>query len=254
VTPRADDPDRSGSVLSGRRPVVELLRAGRPAERILIADGVASSSTVAEIRKRARDASIPVKVVPRTEIDRLVEGENHQGVVALTGRYRYSALEALFKPDARLVFLDGVTDPHNVGSLIRSAECCGFDGLVVPTHRAAGVTAAVRRVAAGAAEVLPVARVTNLGRALEQAKEHGVWVVGLDGEAEDDVWTSALLEPPIGLVLGAEGRGLSRTIRERCDGLVRIPQRGRIGSLNVAVAGAIAMFEIARREGASATL
>jgi 23S rRNA (guanosine2251-2'-O)-methyltransferase len=254
VTPRADEPERSGSVLSGRRPVIELLRARRPAERILIANGIASSSTIAEIRKRAREASIPVKVVPRTEIDRLAEGENHQGVVALTGRYKYSSLESLFKPDARLVFLDGVTDPHNVGSLIRSAECCGFDGLVVPTHRAAGITGAVRRVAAGAAEVLPVARVTNLGRALEQAKEHGVWVVGLDGEAEDDVWTSSLLEPPIGLVLGAEGRGLSRTIRERCDGLVRIPQRGRIGSLNVAVAGAIAMFEIARREGTSATL
>lgn len=253
MPPAAED-ERGSSALSGRRPVIELLRARRPAERILIADGLASSANLVEIRKRAKEASIPVKVVPRAELDRVSDGENHQGVVAITGRYRYAALESLFGPQARLVFLDGVTDPHNLGSLIRSAECCGFDGVVVPAHRSAGVTPAVRRVAAGAAEVLPVARVTNLGRGIDQAKESGLWVVGLDGDAEEDIWTSQLLESPIGIVLGAEGKGLSKHVRERCDGLVKIPQQGRIGSLNVAVAGAIAMFEIARRGGSSATL
>ena len=252
--PPPTDEDRGSSALSGRRPVIELLRARRPAEKILIADGLAPSANLVEIRKRAKEASIPVKVVPRAELDRLSDGENHQGVVAVTGRYRYAALESLFGPETRLVFLDGVTDPHNLGSLIRSAECCGFGGVVVPAHRSAGVTPAVRRVAAGAAEVLPVARVTNLGRAIDQAKESGVWVVGLDSEAEDDIWTSQLLETPIALVLGAEGKGLSKHVRERCDGLVRIPQQGRIASLNVAVAGAIAMFEIARRAGTSVTL
>ena len=242
------------SALSGRRPVIELLRARRPAEKILIADGLSASANLVEIRKRAKEASIPVKVVPRVELDRLAPGENHQGVVAVTGRYRYAALESLFGPASRLVFLDGVTDPHNLGSLIRSAECCGFDGLVVPAHRSAGVTSAVRRVAAGAAELLPVARVTNLGRGIDQAKEAGLWIVGLDGDAEEDIWTSELLETPLGIVLGAEGKGLSKNIRERCDGVVRIPQQGRIGSLNVGVAGAIAMFEIARRGSSSATL
>lgn len=252
--PSPTDDERGSSALSGRRPVIELLRAHRPAEKILIADGLSSSANLVEIRKRAKDAAIPVKVVPRGELDRLAAGENHQGVVAVTGRYRYAALESLFGPHARLVFLDGVTDPHNLGSLIRSAECCGFDGVVVPAHRSAGMTPAVRRVSAGAAEVLPVARVTNLGRGIDQAKESGLWVVGLDGEAEDDIWSSELLEAPIAVVLGAEGKGLSKHVRERCDGLVRIPQQGRIGSLNVAVAGAIAMFEVARRAGASATL
>ena len=149
-----------------------------------MAAGMASSGVLTEIRKRAEEASIPVKVVPRTEIDRLAEGENHQGVVAVTGRFRYAALEDLFGEGTCLVFLDGVTDPHNLGSLIRTAECCGFAGIVIPTHRSVAVTSTVRRVAAGAAEVLPVARVTNLGRSLDQAKAAGVWIVGLDGEAE----------------------------------------------------------------------
>lgn len=251
---REEARDRGTSVLCGRRPIVELLRARRPAERILMAAGMASSGILSEIRKRAEEASIPVKVVPRAEIDRLAEGENHQGVVAVTGRFRYAALEDLFGETTCLVFLDGVTDPHNLGSLIRTAECCGFAGIVIPTHRSVAVTSTVRRVAAGAAEVLPVARVTNLGRSLDQAKAAGVWIVGLDGEAPDDIWSSQLLEPPVGIVLGAEGKGLSRSVRDHCDALVRIPQSGRIGSLNVGVAGAVAMFEIARRRDRSATL
>lgn len=234
--------------------MVELLRARRPAERILIAAGMQGSAILTEIRKRAEEAAVPVKVVPRAEVDRVAEGENHQGVVAITGRYRYSTLESLLVPDACVLFLDGVTDPHNLGSLIRTVECCGFHGVVVPAHRSAGVTATVRRVSAGAAEVVEIARVTNLGRALDQAKEAGLWIVGLAGEASDDIWSSDLLEPPIGIVLGAEGRGISKSVRERCDGTVRIPQGGRIGSLNVAVAGAIAMFEVARRRASSATL
>lgn len=245
---------RDSTVLPGRQPVVELLRARRPAERILVAAGLSSAAILTEIRKRAEEAAVPVKVVPRVELDRLAEGENHQGVVAVTGRYRYAALETLLVPNACVLFLDGVTDPHNLGSLIRTVECCGFDGVVVPAHRSAGVTATVRRVSAGAAEIVQVARVTNLGRSLDQAKEAGLWIVGLAGEAADDIWSSDLLEPPIGVVLGAEGRGISRTIRERCDALVRIPQAGRIGSLNVGVAGAVAMFEIARRRSLSANL
>ena len=248
------DRDSTSTVLAGRRPVVELLRARRGAEKIFIASGMSSSSVLTEIRKRADEAAIPVRVVPRAEVDRLAEGENHQGVVALTGRYRYTPLEELLSDKAKVLFLDGVTDPHNLGSLLRTVECCGFDGVVVPAHRSAGVNGTVRRISAGAAEIVRVARVPNLGRSLEQAKEAGLWIVGLAGEADEDIWSSDLVEPPIGLVLGAEDRGLSRTVREHCDGLVRIPQKGRIGSLNVGVAGAIAMFEIARRSASSATL
>jgi 23S rRNA (guanosine2251-2'-O)-methyltransferase len=242
-------------VIYGRRPVLELLRAGGSSERVLMAEGLSRSAVLSEIRKLASDASVPVKVVPRSQVERAARGENHQGVVAVTGRYRYAALQDLVSAlDATVLFLDGVTDPHNVGSLIRSAECAGFTGVVLPAHRSPGVTAAVRRVSAGAAEIVPVARVSNLARSLEEAKGAGLWIIGLDEDSRDDIWSSQLIEPPLGLVLGAEDSGLSRAIRDHCDGLVAIPQRGRIGSLNVAVAGAVAMFELARRRGPSDTL
>ena len=210
---------------------------------------------VGEIRRRAESNGVPVKIVPRQEIDRLARDLNHQGVVATTARFRYTPLDDVLVPgDALVLFLDGVTDPHNVGSLIRSADGAGFHGVVVPSRRAAGVTPTVRKVSAGATEVVPVARVTNLGQALDQAKQAGLWVVGLDEKAESDLWSSELLEPPLALVLGAEGKGLSAGVRSHCDGLVSIPSVGRISSLNVGVAGAISMFEIARRRTGSDTL
>ena len=244
------------SVLAGRRPVLELLRAERPAERILLGDHVASSKTVAEIRKRASAMGVPVKTVPKSEIDKVAGSLNHQGVVAITGRYRYSPLEELLKaPEPCLLFLDGLTDPHNLGSLLRSADGAGFTGVVLPARRSVAVTSAVRRVSAGASEVVPVAREGNLGRAVDEAREAGLWILGLDEDAPQDIWSSDLLEPPVGLVLGAEDRGISPTIRERCDAVVSIPSVGRLSSLNVGVAGAIVMFEIARRrQGRSDTL
>ena len=249
--PVADD----SSVLAGRRPVLELLRAERTAERILVGEYVAGSKTISEIRTRASALGIPVRTVPKSEIDKAAAGLNHQGVVALTGRFRYAPLAELLKvPEACLVFLDGLTDPHNLGSLLRSADGAGATGIVLPARRSVAVTSAVRRVSAGAAEIVPVARVGNLGRAIDEAREAGVWIVGLDEDADEDVWSSAMLEPPVGLVLGAEDRGISPSIRQRCDAVVSIPSAGRLSSLNVAVAGAIVMFEIARRRAASVTL
>jgi 23S rRNA (guanosine2251-2'-O)-methyltransferase len=162
--------------------------------------------------------------------------------------------DLLAKPAPLILFLDGLTDPHNLGSLLRSAESAGATGVVVPLRRSVGVTAAVRRVSAGAAERVPVARVPNLGQALDHARTAGLWTVGLDEKAEDDLWSSAMLERPVGLVLGAEDKGISQNIARRCDAFVRIPQAGAIASLNVAVAGAVVMYEIARRSGSSATL
>lgn len=227
---------------------MEFLKAGKPAERVLISRDLAPSSIIGEIRKRAEGAAIPVRVVPKEQVDRSSGGTNHQGVVAVTGPFQYAPLQDLLAgPTPALLFLDGLTDPHNLGSLLRSADGAGFDGVVIPAHRSVGVTAAVRRVSAGAAEVVPVARVTNLGRAVDDARAAGVWVVGMDEKAESDIYSSTALEPPVGLVLGAEDRGISPNLRKRCDDLVRIPSRGRLASLNVAVAGAVAMFEIARR-------
>lgn len=228
--------------------MLELLRAGASPESVLLAEGLAPSGTLTEIRKRAQEAGVPVKVVPRAQLDKHAPGANHQGVVALTARYRYAELHRLFETERpALLFLDGVTDPHNLGSLLRSADGAGFDGVVLPARRSVSVTAAVRRVAAGAAEIVPVARVNNLSSAIDAARKHGLWIVGLDQHAGDDVWSSQLLERPVGLVLGAEDRGLSQGVRAHCDGLVGIPSAGKLDSLNVAVAGAVAMFEVARR-------
>jgi 23S rRNA (guanosine2251-2'-O)-methyltransferase len=254
VPARSRAPERSDLVV-GRQPVLELLKTDHPVERVLIARGASMTGTLEEIRRRSSERAVPTRIVPRAEIDKVARELNHQGVVAVTTRFRYTPIEDLLKRDtAALVFLDGITDPQNLGSLLRSADGAGIGGLVVPARRGVGVTATVRKVAAGAAELVPIARVGNLGQAIEQAKGAGLWIVGLDQGAEDDVWSSELLEPPVGLVLGAEGKGLSTKLKERCDGLIRIPQQGRVGSLNVAVAGAIAMFEIARRKGRSATL
>ncbi len=239
----------------GRRPVLEMLKAGRRVERVMMAQGMAPSSVLGEIRKRAQEASVPVRMIPKEQIERLVRGANHQGVAAVAGKYRYTPLEELLSRAApALLFLDGVTDPHNLGSLIRSADSAGFDGIVVPAHRSVGVTSSVRRVAAGAAEVVPVARVKNLSQAIEDSKRKGLWILGMDEKAEGDLWNSDLAVPPIGLVLGAEDRGISRLVRDHCDSTARIPHMGRIGSLNVAVAGAVAMFEVARRRALPANL
>lgn len=241
-------PDRDDNILPGPRAVAEALRGGTSIQRIMLADRLRPSPGVAEIRRLAKQASVPLRVVPAAELDRLARGIRHQGVVAVTAPFTYAAFgELLHREYAALLFLDGVTDPHNLGSLIRSAECAGFSGVVIPARRSSGVTAAVRRVAAGAAEVLPVARVTNLGRSIEAAREGGLWVIGLDERAEQDIWSSDLLEAPVGLVLGAEGKGISPGIRGHCDAFVRIPVGGQVASLNVGVAGALAMFEIARK-------
>lgn len=228
--------------------MLELLKQKRSVERVLIAKEVAPSQILGVIRRRAEEASVPIRVVPRSEVDRITGGVNHQGVAAVAGRYRYTPLEVLLRAESpALLFLDHVTDPHNLGSLLRSADGAGFTGVVLPARRSAGVTVTVRRVSAGAAEVMPAARVANLGAAIEDAKTAGLWIVGLDEKAPDDLWTSELVAPPVGLVLGAEDRGISRPVRDRCDALVSIPTRGKLGSLNVAVAGAVAMFEVARR-------
>jgi 23S rRNA (guanosine2251-2'-O)-methyltransferase len=239
--------------VAGRRPVLELLRAQKNAQEIRLSKDAGRSDILTEIRSLARDASIPLKEVSRDDLNEIAPGINHQGVAALTARYRYVPLnDLLARSPACLLFLDGVMDPHNLGSLLRSADGAGFEGVVIPAHGASGVTSAVRRVSAGAAETVPVARETNMARSLEASKGAGLWIAGLDARADQDLWSSDLMDPPVGLVLGSEDRGLSRGVREKCDGLVRIPGAGRLGSLNVAVAGALAMFEVARRRARSA--
>jgi 23S rRNA (guanosine2251-2'-O)-methyltransferase len=231
--------------------VLEHLAAGAATERLIVAQEASRGDSLAEILRRAEAGSIPTRRVPRSELDRLAGGGNHQGVAVLAAPFHYADLATLLASDgAAILILDGVMDPHNLGSLLRSADGAGFDGVVIRMRRAAQVTAAVRRVAAGAAEFVAVARVPNTTLAVERAKEAGLWVVGLDEDsAGGDLWASGSLEPPVALVMGSEDRGIAPKVREQCDEICRIPSRGRVGSLNVSVAGAIAMFEVARRRG-----
>lgn len=239
--------------IEGRNPVREALRAGRPIRRLLIADGIPERGIVAEIVAAARGAGVRIEHVPRGVLDRGSAGRVHQGVVAEAEPYRYRSWEeAAEAAKARgepplLLALDGITDPGNLGSLLRSAEAAGAHAVLVPRRRAAPVTPVVEKASAGALEHLPIDRVTNLERALERCKSIGIWVVGLDGKGDTTIWECDLLTEPLVLVVGAEGKGLSRLVTERADVRVRIPMGGRLGSLNAAVAGAIALFEVHRK-------
>jgi 23S rRNA (guanosine2251-2'-O)-methyltransferase len=241
--------------LYGLLPVLEALRAGnRRVERVTVAEG-AHESRLHELFELARAAGVPVRRAPRSELQRIAAGANHQGVVATVSAVAYAdADELLERLAARAqsndpplaVVLDGVEDPRNLGAIIRTAECAGADGLFIPERRAAGLTETVAKAAAGALEYLPVARAQNVARLVEDFKARGVWTVGTDADANieytDWDWTQ-----PCALLLGGEGAGLRRLVRERCDALVRIPLRGRITSLNVSVAAGIVLYEALRQ-------
>ncbi len=239
------------SKLLGIHAVREALEAGRPVERVVIARG-RGGDRVEEIVRLARSRGVPVRFEDRAQLDRLAGSPQHQGVLALAAARSALALEDLLaspRPDALLVLLDGVEDPHNLGAILRSALAAGADGAIIPERRAAGLTETVSRASAGALEHLPVARVTNLARAMEQMKAAGFWLVGLDERAERD-YTAADFTARIGLVLGGEGRGLHQLTRKRCDFLVSIPATGPVRSLNVSVAAGVVLFEAVRQRKA----
>ena len=237
--------------MGGLHPVRELLRSSQPLQRILVADSRGHSAVLDEIVALAEPLGVPLERIDRAELDRRAEGLVHQGVLAEAPAFPYATLGAVLEgidaeDPALLVALDGVTDPHNLGSIARTAEAVGAHGLVVPARRAAAVTPTVEKAAAGALAHLPVVQVTNLVRALGQLGEHGVWSLGLDGDAEVELAEHPLASEPCVLVVGAEGEGLSRLVRERCDALARLPIRGRVGSLNASVAAGVALYELLR--------
>ncbi|MEY3019476.1 MAG: hypothetical protein RLZZ272_460 [Actinomycetota bacterium] len=225
----------------------ELLRAGADVRRVLVAEGRSEGEVVDELVASARAAGIEVVTVPREELDRLLPGLVHQGVVAEAPAFPTVTLDAMLaRAEAAgeaplVVALDGVTDPHNLGSIARSAEAVGAHGLVLPGRRSATVTPTVEKAAAGALAHLPVAVVPNLVRALGELKERGLWVLGLD-VAGEPLATHPLAAEAVVLVVGAEGAGLARLTRERCDALVGLPMRGRVGSLNASVAAGVSLF------------
>jgi 23S rRNA (guanosine2251-2'-O)-methyltransferase len=244
------EPDR---VVGGLHPVRELLRARQPLRRILLADTRDASPVVEEIRALARQEGVPIDEAGRDRLDAHAEGLTHQGVLALAPPFRYAQLDETVARAAAagepllLVALDGVTDPHNLGSIARTAEAVGAHGLVVPSRRAVGVTPTAEKAAAGALAHLPVVRAANLVRVLDGVKKDRVWVVGLDGDAPMTIDECGLLDEPLVLVVGAEGRGLAHLTAKTCDQTVRLPMRGAVGSLNASVAAGVALYEVVRR-------
>lgn len=243
-------------ILYGRQPVRETLRAGRRRIfKLLLAAGIKPTGIVGEIQALARQAGIPVQEVDRRELDRLGEEANHQGLAAEVSAYPYVALLDLLQAAREkgqpsfLLLLDHLQDPQNLGSLLRSAEAAGVHGVVIPGRRAAGVTPAAVRASAGAAEHVRVALVTNIVQAMKSLQAEGVWLAGLEVAPEAQLYTEADLSGPLGLVVGSEGQGLARLVRETCDFVVRLPLYGHVESLNAGVAGAIALYEARRQRG-----
>lgn len=237
--------------VEGRRPVLELLRGHHPVHRVLVAAGRRGPS-VEEVWSLARERGVPVEMVDPDELARRAQTDSHQGVIALADPPRLLEPGDLLAVAARrgepplLLVCAEIQDPHNLGALFRTAEAAGAHGAVIPKHRSAPLSATVYKSSAGALVHLPVARVTNLSRAIEELKAAGVWTVAAD-PAGPRAYDQCDLTGPVAIVLGSEGRGVPRLVRERCDELVSIPMRGRVGSLNVSVAGGILLFEAARQ-------
>ncbi len=231
-------------ILSGIHPVAEALRAGNPLERIVIAQG-AGGPRLQELIDLARRAGVPVRFEPRAALERLAGSSAHQGVIALGAARKYAEIDAVAESDL-LVVLDGVEDPHNLGAIVRTAHAAGAGAVIIPERRAASLTDVVAKAAAGALEHLPVARVTNINRTLEDLKQRGHWIYGLDERGTESYDQIDYAAKSV-VVLGGEGKGLHEQVRKHCDVLVRIPMAGKISSLNVSVAAGIVLFELRKR-------
>jgi 23S rRNA (guanosine2251-2'-O)-methyltransferase len=232
-------------------PIIETLRADPGRIDKVIIQEERGPHKIAEVIRLAKERGIPLHFVPRHKLDLMSPG--HQGALILLSAKGFSSLEDILAgaPNPFLVLLDEITDPQNLGAIIRSAECAGADGIVMPERRSVGLTDAVIEVSAGAAEHLKVARVTNLARTMDELKKRGLWLVGAEG-GQKEYWTDFDYTGPVGIVLGSEGRGMRRLIREKCDKVLSIPLFGRINSLNVSAAAAVFFFEVARQRHHSA--
>ncbi len=237
------------TIIIGRNPVREALRSGQPIDTVY----VSQSSGLGEIRKLAAEAGAVVKTATEQKLDQLSGGGVHQGVVALGACAKYAELEDLLSVSRNkgtqpfLILCDGIEDPHNLGAIIRTAETAGADGVIIPKRRSAVLNATVHKTSAGAASWLPVARVPNLAAAIDRLKEAGVWIYGTD--MNGTLYTETSFDGGVALVIGSEGSGISRLVREKCDFLVKLPMLGKITSLNASVAAGIFMYEVVRQRG-----
>lgn len=241
--------------IEGRNPVLEALRAGREINKLLVARGSREGS-IREVIGLARQAGVIIQEVERSRLDTLAAGRNHQGVIAMAAAHGYVDIDEILQRAASLgqdpfvLVLDGIEDPQNLGSLLRTADAAGVHGILIPERRAAGLTETVGKVSAGAIEYVPVARITNVAMALEDLKKRGLWVVGAD-QSGRELYHQARLTGPLAVVIGSEGRGMGRVVASKCDFVVRLPMLGHVTSLNAAVAGAVLVYEIRRQRDLS---
>ncbi|MCF0132375.1 MAG: 23S rRNA (guanosine(2251)-2'-O)-methyltransferase RlmB [Blautia sp.] len=236
--------------IEGRNAVIEAFRAGKSVDKLFILDGC-QDGPVRTIAKEARKTDTVIHYVSKERLDSLSETGSHQGVIAQAAAYAYSSVEEILEnarrknEDPFIIFLDGIEDPHNLGAIIRTANLAGAHGVVIPKRRAVGLTATVAKTSAGALNYTPVAKVTNLGQTIEELKNKGMWFVCADMGGETMYRLN--LTGPIGMVIGSEGEGVSRLIREKCDYIASIPMKGDIDSLNASVAAGVLAYEILRQ-------
>lgn len=244
-----------GDWIYGRRPALEVVKSEKRHlyEAVLPPEG-RDAPDVAELRSLLLARGIPFRTMEREELDEVCEGGNHQGVAVRTGGFPYISLDQVIHdvkedPNALILILDHIEDPQNVGSMLRTADAAGVTAVLLPEDRASGVTAAAVRASAGAAEHMRVAKVVNLVRAMQELKTCGVWMTGLDFGPDAKPYTAIDFKGRVGLVVGSEGNGLSRLVRETCDFIACLPMKGRVESLNAGVAGAITLYEVVRQRG-----
>lgn len=239
----------SDSVIAGRHAVREALQSGADINKVLIQDSV-NKGQVKEIMDAAKNKKVIVQTVPKSKLDGLTD-ERHQGVIALGSPHEYMPFETLMArvegKQANLVILDGLEDPHNLGSILRTCDATGFDGVIIPNRRSVQLTDTVARTSTGAIEHVPVVRVTNINQTIDRLKEKGFWVAGSDGAGDMD-YREMAADVNTALVVGSEGNGISKKTLEKCDFVVRIPMVGQITSLNASVSAALLMYEVFRKQ------
>lgn len=238
-------------IVFGRNSVIELLNSDRTVNKLFIQKGE-NYGSIKKVIDLARGKKIVISEVHKSKLDEMTDGQNHQGVVALTSPYKYCEIDDILnvakerKENPFIIILDGIEDPHNLGAVIRTAECMGVHGIIIPKRRAVSVTNTVAKVAAGALEYMKIARVNNINDAIEELKENGVWVVGTDASGKDNLAEIDMVGS-IAIVIGSEGEGMASLTRKRCDFLAKIPMKGKITSLNASVTCGMVIYEVARQ-------
>ncbi|KXZ38962.1 23S rRNA (guanosine2251-2'-O)-methyltransferase [Alkalithermobacter thermoalcaliphilus JW-YL-7 = DSM 7308] len=236
--------------IEGRNPVIEALKSDRYIEKIMVSTS-AKEGSINKIVKMAKEKGIVVQYVDKVKLNEISQSHSHQGVIAIASDYKYFDIDELLQipkeknEDPFFIILDEITDPHNLGSIIRTADAVGAHGIIIPKRRSATITPTVIKSSAGAAEYVPICKVTNIVNAIKKLKENGVWIVGTD--MDGDIHYEKDLTGAVGLVIGSEGFGISRLVKENCDFIVKIPMVGNVSSLNASVACSIVLYEIFRQ-------